>query len=139
MAQVPQGILAVTGKPDLTNPDPGDLALSPEGRMFLRKTLIDIVEQRIRVRLQFFKGEWFLNLEAGTPYFQHILLKGTSDQVIRSVFSQVLRGTEGVKEITSLTWSLNKKTRVLTIKFDLLLEDGTIFKSVNFAPFVIVS
>jgi hypothetical protein len=132
------GILAVTGTPDIINPTPGDLALSKEGRMFLRNDKKAVVDQRIRVRVQFFKGEWFLNTEAGTPWFQHILDKGVPDQTIRSVLSQVLK-VEDVAEILKLTWTIDPKTRRMTVDFDLKLTDGTLFRSRDFKPFVIAT
>lgn len=131
--------LAVTGLPDLINPVSGDLALTPRGTFFLRTVLRDEVDQRVRVRLQFFSGQWFLNLSAGTPYFQHILVKGPSDQTIRSVFLQVLSRTEGVKEVKEFSYVLNERTRRLTISFELTLENETPFRSIDFPPFVITA
>ncbi len=34
----------------------------------------DAIVQAVRIALQFFKGEWFLNLEAGIPYFHSVLI-----------------------------------------------------------------
>lgn len=133
------GILAVVGATDLLNTVPGDLALNSKGRMFLRpdNDLKGLVDQRIRVRLQFFKGEWFLNTGAGTPWFQHIIgQKGVPDQTIRAVLSQVLL-VEGVNSIDVLTWTIDNKTRRMSVVFALKLQDGSTFKSGNFAPFVI--
>jgi hypothetical protein len=131
------GILAVTGKTDLTNPDSGDLALGRDGRMFLRSELKELVDQRIRVRLQFFKGEWFLNLDAGTPWFQHIIgHKGVPDQTVRGVLSQALK-VDGVDSITTLEWQVDNKTRRMSISFTLKLVDGSTFKSSGFPPYVV--
>jgi hypothetical protein len=67
---------ACTTVASIVNPDVGDLALSDLGDAFIRTTLADEFAQRLRVRLSFFKGEWFLNLDEGMPYYQLILVKG---------------------------------------------------------------
>ncbi len=130
--------LAVTSALSIDNPDEGDLALDSKGRFFVRTELKDIVEQRIRVRLRFFRGEWFLNLDAGTPYYQVLFVKGVGNNVIRSVFSQIL-SVEGVQSILELIPERDAKTRVLKLTFKLKLEDGTTFSSTDYKPFVVVA
>jgi hypothetical protein len=130
------GVLAITTAPDAINPTPGDLALSPEGRMFTRDTLADVVDQRLRTKANFRKGEWFLNTEAGLPYFEHILDKPT-EQVLRSIFGQMVRNTEGVAELTVMTVALDRRARRATINFEAKLDDGTVYKTTAYAPFVI--
>jgi hypothetical protein len=129
--------LAVTLTPDVDNPDVGDLYLTPQGQEFLRTSLGAEVAQRLTVRLQFFRGEWFLDLRQGVPYYQVVLRKGVSDQVLRAVFSQVILGTAGVASLSSLTFSLNKLTRVMTMVFVARLTDGTVFSSADYGPFVV--
>jgi len=130
--------LGVATTADFLNPDVGDLALNVNALEVVRTVLADEVSQRLHVRLNFFKGEWFANLDAGTPYYQNILVKGPTDLVIRTVFTNVVQGTEGVRVVESLTYQLNKSTRELTLQFKARLEDGTIFESTDFAPFVVL-
>ena len=130
--------LGVVTTPSLNNPDVGDLALTEQQLETVVTTLADQVAQRLYVRLNFFKAEWFLNLEAGTPWYQSILVKGPTDHVIRSVFTQVIQGTEGVQELVSLTYTVSKATRQLAITFKARLYDGTTFVSTDYAPFVVV-
>jgi len=130
--------LGVATTADFLNPDVGDLALNVNALEVVRTVLADEVSQRLHVRLNFFKGEWFANLDSGTPYYQNILVKGPTDLVIRTVFTNVVQGTEGVRVVESLTYQLNKRTRELTLQFKARLEDGTIFESTDFAPFVVL-
>lgn len=66
--------------------------------------------QRIKVRLRFFKGEWFLNLDHGMPYFDDVLdgnggsgdnailgSKNLDNNIIESIFRREILDVEGVK------------------------------------------
>ncbi len=119
---------------DVGNTNIGDLYLNAQGDVVLETSLAEEVAQRLFVRLNFWQAEWFLNLDEGTPYYQHILGKA-SNRMINSVFSQVVRGTEGVAELISLTFSVTN--RQLRLIFKARLTDGTIFNSADFLPFVV--
>ena len=54
--------------------------------------------QRIKVRLRFFKDEWFLNSEHGIPYFMDIIETEASDVYIL-----------GPKNKSKLIWKQNGK------------------------------
>ena len=45
-----------------TDPDTADIAMV---------TGADEVAQSLKIKLRLFLGEWFENLEAGLPYYQH--------------------------------------------------------------------
>lgn len=124
-------VLAVTRTPNGLNPVEGDLELSPDGKLFRRAELSEIVDQRLRVKFNFFRGEWFLNLKAGTPYFGHILEKVTVG-ALRPIFHSILSSTEGVTEVVSLVLNLEPRTRVLRVEFQLRLTDDEI---TSFAPY----
>jgi len=121
----------------LTNPDVGDLQLTDEGDEVVRTELTDEVAQRLRVRLSFFKGEWFLNLEEGLPYYQSILVHGLKDKVVRAVFGDVIAQTPGVAQLLSLEWSVVKATRAMSLSFKCKLEDGSTFVSTNYPEFIV--
>jgi hypothetical protein len=128
--------LAIAVAIDPANPDVGDMLLSAKGEEVRLTSLDDEVCQRLFVRFQFFKGEWFLDLDAGTAYYQLILVKGPSDRVIRAVFNNVIARTEGVRAITRFSYSINRY-RQLSLNFTCLLEDGTTFRTEDYPPFVI--
>lgn len=123
----------------VVNPDLGDLMLDEAGTgAFVVHTLLAReVAQRIHVRLKFFKGEWFLNLDEGTPWYQELLVKGASDRTIRSVFGQVIGECPGVAELTSLSYALDKRTRRLSLRFTARLDDGTTLRSADFGEFLV--
>jgi hypothetical protein len=72
--------------------------------------------------------------DEGTPYYQSILRKA-SDSVVRSVFRQVIEGTEGVSEVQQFSYSVAQRN--LTLRFRARLTDGTTFRSEDFGPFTI--
>lgn len=128
--------LGVTSAVSLTNPDIGDLALTDAGHEVVVTELAAEVEQRLRVRLNFFRGEWFLNLDAGTPYFQAILVKDPKDRVVRAVFNDLITQTPGVAELLSFSYSISR-LRQMSVTFKCSLDDGTVFTTTSFPPFVI--
>jgi hypothetical protein len=130
--------LACVTTTDLNNPDVGDLRLSDLGDIVLLTALAAEVSQRLTVRLNFFRGEWFLDQREGTPYYETILVKSPSDRIIRAVFGQVIRGTEGVAALEKFSYVINSRTRSLSINFQAKLVDGSTLRSTDFQPFVVV-
>lgn len=121
-------------KVDLNNPDLGDLYLDNNGMEVLEQDLGAEVAQRITVRFNFFLGEWFLDATEGTPWFQRVLVKAPSDRVIRTVLTQIIVNTEGVANIVSLAYDIDKFRR-LSVRFVAQLVDGTTFRSTDYAQF----
>lgn len=128
--------LAITLQATPENPIVGDLRLDARSLVFT-SVLADEVAQRFRVRLNFWRGEWFLNLEAGTPYLEAIFEKGVPDSQARSVFAQLLLGTEGVASVDSMELERDAEHRILDLRFVARLKDGTTFRSKSYGPFVI--
>lgn len=77
----------------------------------------DSIAQSLRTRLAFFKGEWFLDEEFGTPYFQSILGKSLPLIAVREVFREVIAGTVGVLDIVSLDLRATSVPRQFQLQF----------------------
>lgn len=84
---------------DPTSPDFGDLVFGEYTDYTVEG--IDGLVQRLKIRLQVFLGEWFLDVDRGVPYFQEILEKGTSYDQISNSIKLVIAQTEDVKQINS--------------------------------------
>lgn len=86
---------------DPLSPDFGDLVVGD----FVDHTVstIDGLVQRLRIRLQVFFGEWFLDNTRGVPYFQEILEKGTSYDQISQAIKLIIAQTPDVKKINSFS------------------------------------
>ncbi len=54
------------------------------------------VVQHVRTRLLFYTGEWFLDLLAGTPYYQQIFIKPANLANAESILKGRILATPGV-------------------------------------------
>ena len=83
----------------------------------------DALIQRLRIRLQDVKGDWFRNTEYGTDWFGSILGKQSS-VVRRAEIRRVLRETAGIRSVTRLELEYTGSTRNLVVDFTVLKTDG---------------
>lgn len=95
--------------------------LSPEGDyVFGRgpseflKDSPETVGQAVLTRLLLFTGEWFLDLNEGTPYAQKILGENTKP-LYDQAFRERILGTPGVLSITDYISYLSSDTRHLSV------------------------
>jgi hypothetical protein len=92
-----------------------------------------LVAQRIKQRLLLIQGEWFLDVDAGLPWFDRLLTKQVNlDQVKQALIFQIAN-TEGVEELSSLTLELDGQTRNAVCNFTVLAggEELTITETFN--------
>ena len=74
--------------------------------------------QHVRTRILFYLEEWFLDLTAGTPYYQQIFTKPANLANIESILKSRILNTPGVSILTefSMEYEGNSK-RKLTVSF----------------------
>jgi hypothetical protein len=118
------------------NPSTGDLELSSTGDIQWTSEA-EAVAQRLRIRLQFFKGEWFADTRVGIPYYSDILLKNPSKRLVLSIMSEVILGTPGIARLVSLDYTLSRPTRELSLVFVAETTEGFILDSQDFGPFIV--
>lgn len=83
------------------------------------------ISQRLKQRLKFFYGEWFLDKTKGLPWFQLIWVKGTKAELIEAAFIDMIIGTDGVTSLQSFDdLDLDSATRKLSVKFDVKTING---------------
>ena len=80
------------------------------------------VANKIRIRLKTFKNEWYLNINAGLPYYESILIKNPNLDYVADLYITEILGTEGVKEIDE--FNLEVEGRDLKIAFIAILDNG---------------
>lgn len=85
-----------------------------------------LLAQRIKHRLQTFRGECFLDREVGVPYFSEVMKKNPDLERIRSLLASVIAGVEGVAKILSLEVLFNSSERSMAVDFRAQMFDGTI-------------
>lgn len=87
-------------------------------------TTSENLAQRIKIKLQTFFGEWFLDGTIGIDYFGQIFGKNRSKQSVDAIFqSEILKERE-VLQITSFNSTLNQQTRVYSLVFEVKTRDG---------------
>ena len=109
--------------------DNDDLAIENNRFVLTVNDSDEEIRQRIIQRLKFFRGEWFLDLTEGLPYFQAIFVKGTPADIIEAAFKNRIIGTDGVVTLSRFDpIELDSKLRNLTVSFDVKTINGnTIF------------
>lgn len=68
----------------------------------------EILIQRLKIRLQFLLGEWFLDTTQGIPYTQTIFENGANNlDVLYFIFRTEILAVEGVETLDTLTITPN--------------------------------
>jgi hypothetical protein len=78
---------------------------------------IDYVRQKLKIRLQFFYGEWFLDNTEGVKLFDNVFVKNPNLRLVASLFKTVILETRGVLSLIEYTQVFDKALRKLTITF----------------------
>lgn len=94
--------------------------------------------QRIKVRLRFFKGEWYLNTEHGVPYFDDALdnnggseengilgSKSLDNNIIESIFRKAILSVEGVKGLLESSVDYDPTERKVSYYFSAVSINNT--------------
>ena len=100
--------------------------IAVENNDILIITASEEVRQRLLQNLRAFKNDWFLNLEAGVPYFENVFRKDYSIEVINTILKDVILNTPGVIELLSLETNIDDSLRQLTVAFEVKSTDEII-------------
>lgn len=99
-------------------------ALDSNNDLVVNKGQIKTVEegaetiQHVRTRLQFYLEEWFLDLNAGTPYFQQIFTKPANLANIESILKSRIITTPGVEKLIEFSMDYEgPESRRLKVSF----------------------
>ena len=76
------------------------------------------LDQRIDCMLRTVRGEWWLDLGTGVPYFEEILKKNPDMSVVRQAFASVILSVPGVQEVTRLEVKFLRPARALRVDFE---------------------
>lgn len=86
----------------------------------------EITLQKIKNKLLFFKGDYFLDEEEGVDYLKYIFEKNVSDESIRTLFLSVLQTIPEITEIISLDIIRQKENHTVNISFQVKDMNGNI-------------
>jgi len=93
---------------------------------YITTELSRYVLQKLRIRLGMFKGEYYLNINKGLPYFDSILIKNPNISYIEDLFKIEINTCPGIEELLSFILTIDKNTRELFVDFTAKLENGEI-------------
>ena len=84
------------------------------------------ISQQIKISLQFWLGEWFLNDTLGVPYLERICVKNPNLQHIRQIFRNTIQNVSGVTAVNALDLTVDASKRVLTVTYTATTTDCVI-------------
>jgi hypothetical protein len=94
----------------------GDLMFTGGTLTLLATNSVAECAQELNARFGMGKGEWFLDLNQGTPWMQAVLgVKNPDKATVSQVWRAVILLTPGVKAILALPISFVASTRTLTV------------------------
>lgn len=85
----------------------------------------EAVSQNVKSRLQLLKEEWFLDVEAGVPYLQEIMVKPSNFPLAESIIKQTIIETDGIDELRNFQLLFDRETRRLTVTATVTTIYGT--------------
>jgi hypothetical protein len=109
------------------NTDTGDVLLSTTATITtptFTTTTSENLAQRLKIRLQTFKGEWFLDGTIGIDYFNQIAGKNRSKAAVDAIIQAEILKEQEVLQITAYSSVVDKTTRKITIQFTVRTVDG---------------
>lgn len=86
---------------------------------------VDVVAQRLKIRLLTFLSEWEFNTAYGVPYLQRILGKKIQKEDVDNIFREQILLEAGVAEILSFN-SVLTTTRIYSLTFKVRCKDATV-------------
>jgi len=83
----------------------------------------DEVLQRVRTCLRRIEGEWFLDTNAGVPYFNGEMLGGKDVEYVKLVLRKEILRIVGVKEIQTIDIAMNSTTKHVSVSITIKIDD----------------
>jgi hypothetical protein len=122
-------------------PDPTSFLQTADGDLDfsqgLRRTpdLTTYVKQKLSQTLNFWEGEWFLDLRQGLPYGRLIIGKKPDLALIRDLMRAAALKTRGVGGLGGVTTGFANTSRTVTVRpFEVRTTAG---EAVDLGPFVL--
>lgn len=108
------------------SPSYGDLTwkngpLTPD---YTTQSRVDVVAQRLRIRLLTFESEWFLDTSYGVPYWS-FLGKKVKKSAVDLIFQREILAENGVKELTFFESTFENRKYTLSFRVKVTTGDET--------------
>lgn len=93
---------------------------------------VDVVAQRLKIKLLSFRGEWFMDTSYGIPYWQRILGLKIKKADLDLIFQQAILEERGVKQLTFFSSTFNN--RIYSISFRVKVTTGDETSTITITP-----
>jgi|GEM_PF-2939865 len=106
-----------------------DLALNDDGDLLVENfdmaivSGVDQVKQSLIIRLKFFINDWFLDINAGLPYYEEFFIKSPNQIRIESLLVNEILTTRGVQQLLSFESEFDSDLRKFIVNFKVLIEE----------------
>lgn len=100
-----------------------DLSLTDSGS--------DSLAQRLSIKLQFFKGEWFLDTDFGIPYFQEIFVKPFIQSAMDAIFKNQILATPEVVALVRYASQFNRNQRTFAVAFTVKTKSNSFLEIIR--------
>lgn len=97
------------------DPKTGDILLVEHSAVLVDD--VDQVAQNLAIRLRFIRGEWYLNILAGVPYYQYFFIKDPNQIQVESFLMDEIANTPEVREITKFESDYDAANRKFNVVF----------------------
>jgi len=77
----------------------------------------DQVSQNVDITLQFFKGEYPLDITFGIPYFENVYVKNPDLPEVSAIFKAVIMSVPDVNELLEFDLDYNASARKVSVTF----------------------
>lgn len=124
--------LALVHEVDAENPVHHDLRLTNGHLTFLEGH--EAIAQKVKIRLWFFRGEWYLDQREGIPYWTRLFVKDPDLPALEAMFRRVIQGTPGIAIVDRLTLELDRATREASLSFAAKTDAGA---TIELGPFLV--
>lgn len=84
------------------------------------------IRQRVIQRLRFFRGEWFLNKAAGTPWFQRVLTRYAPIGIVTTIITQAIESVDGVRSVSDIESDIDRNLRRFRFSATIATDNGQI-------------
>ena len=89
-------------------------------------TGLEEIQQLVQQRLLSFRGDWFLDLQLGMPYFQEILRKETTLSGVELAYLDTISRVPGILSIDTFELIPDAANRIANIKFTATTTNGVL-------------
>lgn len=110
----------------------------PAGRLRMTTSPVEAAIQGALLKLQFWRGEWFLDVTQGVPYVDEVFVKPTNLPQLEALVRRILRTVPEIESVPVVSLSLERASRALTVEWEIVVG-GQLVTSADYGPFVLGS